>query len=58
MIASNDAILNEGENVVRDEYELSQAWENVVRDEYELSQAFNKHYISIVKNSCDKNLIK
>ena len=44
MIASNDAPLNEGENVVRDEYELS--------------QAFNKHYINIVKNSCDKNLIK
>ena len=44
MIASNDATLNEGENVVRDEYELS--------------QTFIKQYINIVKNSCDKNLIK
>ena len=44
MIASNDATLNEGENVVRDEYELS--------------QTFIKQYINIVKSSCDKNLIK
>ena len=44
MIASNDATLNEGGNVVRDEYELS--------------QTSKKHYINIVKNSCDKNLIK
>ena len=37
MVASNDITI-EGENVITDEYEIS--------------QTFNKHYINIVEKSC------
>ena len=40
MIASNDITLIEGENVIIDEYEIS--------------QTFNKHYINIAEKSCAK----
>ena len=40
MIASNDITLIEGENVIIDEYEIS--------------QTFNKHYINIAEKSCGK----
>ena len=40
MIASNDVTSIEGENVITDEYEVS--------------QTFNKHYINIVEKSCGK----
>ena len=38
MIASNDITLIEGENVITDEYQIS--------------QTFNKHYINTVEKSC------
>ena len=38
MVARNDITLIEGENVIIDEYEIS--------------QAFNKYYINIVEKSC------
>ena len=38
MIANNDITLNDGENVITDEYEIL--------------QTFNKHYINIVEKSC------
>ena len=40
MIASNDTILIEGKNVIKDEYEVS--------------HTFNKHCINIVEKSCSK----
>ena len=38
MIANNDITLIDGENVITDEYEIS--------------QTFNKHYINIVEKRC------
>ena len=40
IIASSDITLFEGENVITDEYEIS--------------QTFNKHYINVVEKSCGK----